>query len=76
MNKLIIAAILALCTATASAAGFQPWADRGVETPDAVQATVKVQSFYGAQLPQISDTPDSDQLSLTLVPWYLQGQDS
>lgn len=76
MNKFLTVLTLSLSLNAAHAAGFQPWADRGNDMPDAVQSKARVEAFYRAQLPVIVDVPDSNQLRATPVPWYLQGTNS
>ncbi|MBI5618759.1 MAG: hypothetical protein HY943_20975 [Gammaproteobacteria bacterium] len=76
MNKFLTVLTLSLSLNSAYAAGFQPWGNRGNDAADAVQSKARVEAFYRAQLPVIVDTPDSNQLRATPVPWYLQGASS
>lgn len=76
MNKFLTVLTLSLSLNSAYAAGFQPWGNRGNDTPDAVQTQTRVEAFYRAQLPVIVDVPDRNQRRATTVPWYLQGTNS
>ena len=76
MNKFLTVLTLSLSLTAAHAEGFQPWGNRGNDTPDAVQQKARVEAFYRAQLPVIVDVPDTNQLRATPVPWYLQGMSS
>jgi len=76
MNKFLAILIATCAIDTASAAGFQPWGTDATDTPDAVQAEVRVGPFYLDAARVTRDTPDAVQVPVAVTPWYLAGVNS
>ena len=74
MKNLIAITVLIAAANSANAAGFQPWANRNIEsTPDQVQSQVQTGAFYRAE-PQVPEEPDAKQANIVVKPWYANGR--
>tara|TARA_R110002096_G_scaffold53317_5_gene138631 strand:- start:5784 stop:6020 length:237 start_codon:yes stop_codon:yes gene_type:complete len=77
MKRLSALAVLIVAANSASAAGFQPWSERSVETsPDHVQSQIQPRSFYRSDVPQlnVNDAVDAEQADVVIKPWYTGGR--
>ena len=75
MIKMITATLLSLSVNSAFAGGFEPWAGRGHDAPDATPAATTIETFYRHGIPNVRDSVDDFQRDVVIVPWYFQGKE-